>query len=597
MGNFTTEETAQKKCAEFHIEGVLYVAPLQGETADQRKLRFKAMNRAVRNAWRRRRRKNQTVEQRQAALQQQRARNALRPPKTTVQKLQQSIQNFKNYYSTKGYTLVTHQQCHRCKTRFCTAMVQLMKSKPLDGPLGARKKPLVCHSCTSRSNALFQRQQANNLLQGQLVVKLGRSFPQGWNAAPPQITWGNVEEVGIDMNARLVCLLQEDTIICEALQADPNYRAWIAVCGPVLKIRFLKQKTRKPPQLIQNRMKGADFPENFALDERVVVGRPNDGSLGLITFTQEGKSESAGGQKKYINYVLVQPSRLAHRHIYEMCRQETLAMANNPTAKRAGAAGGVFVPNPSLTDYSMDPMTLSKATRGERLFVKPSSSASVASQCYYKTGSRIKKIPFGVYNDIPMTRLSPSAKRTYARKHSCYRHVLWKEMEARIQSFVIIEYYDLHKFDKTQQDIWQSFRDVAIPRGTARLQEWRQHTDDDSITLWQSILLELACLTMEMRNHQAARLHEDGNHAHPVETMTLFGRLEQTDQVLVEEKTAADAVASMHDGILVLPCEGVCVRMTPGIDIVHLNLKETLHMADPSRNNKNWSKVHGFATS
>ena len=101
-------------------------------------------------------------------------------------------------------------------------------------------------------------------------------------------------------------------------------------------------------------------------------------------------------------------------------------------------------------------------------------------------------------------------------------------------------------------------------------------------------LLSWACSTGEMRNHQAVNAHYDGNKSHPVETYTLFGRL----SVNLRNMTVG-LLHDLEDGYLVLPLEGITLKIECGYDIVHCCLKDTLHLADNTRNSCNWSKVHG----
>ena len=107
-------------------------------------------------------------------------------------------------------------------------------------------------------------------------------------------------------------------------------------------------------------------------------------------------------------------------------------------------------------------------------------------------------------------------------------------------------------------------------------------------TQFEAKLLSWACSTGEMRNHQAVKTHYDGNKSHPVETMSLFGRVPVNSKHLT-----VDDVTSMESGYLLLPLEGVTIKIQCGYDLIHCSLKSTLHLADNSRNTCNWSRVHG----
>ena len=104
----------------------------------------------------------------------------------------------------------------------------------------------------------------------------------------------------------------------------------------------------------------------------------------------------------------------------------------------------------------------------------------------------------------------------------------------------------------------------------------------------ESKLLSWACSTGEMRNHESVKTHFDGNKSHPVETMSLFGRVS-----INAKNLSKNSVKDMEDGYLLLPLEGVTIKIQCGYDLIHCSLKSTLHLADNSRNTCNWSRVHG----
>ena len=107
-------------------------------------------------------------------------------------------------------------------------------------------------------------------------------------------------------------------------------------------------------------------------------------------------------------------------------------------------------------------------------------------------------------------------------------------------------------------------------------------------TKLESKLLAWACSTGEMRNHQAVKVHYDGNKSHPVETMSIYGRL----PIDLKQMTTS-YIKSMEDGFLLLPMEGITLKMRCGYDLIHCRLKSTVHLADKTRNTCNWTRVHG----
>ena len=56
---------------------------------------------------------------------------------------------------------------------------------------------------------------------------------------------------------------------------------------------------------------------------------------------------------------------------------------------------------------------------------------------------------------------------------------------------------------------------------------------------------------------------------------------------------ASNSVTRMVPGKLILLFEGVGIQMACGHDIIHCNLRRTLHLADETRDSVNWTRVHG----
>ena len=84
------------------------------------------------------------------------------------------------------------------------------------------------------------------------------------------------------------------------------------------------------------------------------------------------------------------------------------------------------------------------------------------------------------------------------------------------------------------------------------------------------------------------KAHYDGNKCHPVETMSLFGRL----PINIKNMTT-QVLQNLRSGYLILPLEGVTIQMNCGATLVHCSLKKTVHLADNTRDTCNWTRVHG----
>ena len=57
--------------------------------------------------------------------------------------------------------------------------------------------------------------------------------------------------------------------------------------------------------------------------------------------------------------------------------------------------------------------------------------------------------------------------------------------------------------------------------------------------------------------------------------------------------SSAQAVLEMKEGLLCFPLLGFAVEVQCGRDILHLQLADTMHLADGSHDTDNWSWVHG----
>ena len=89
-------------------------------------------------------------------------------------------------------------------------------------------------------------------------------------------------------------------------------------------------------------------------------------------------------------------------------------------------------------------------------------------------------------------------------------------------------------------------------------------------------LMAMACSTVHLISH-------------PMETMQVFGRIDNTKQQL--GKTSQ--VEQFRSAYLCCLQSMVVLRTRCGRDIWHLNFANTLHVPDATRNTHNWSWVHG----
>jgi hypothetical protein len=116
--------------------------------------------------------------------------------------------------------------------------------------------------------------------------------------------------------------------------------------------------------------------------------------------------------------------------------------------------------------------------------------------------------------------------------------------------------------------------------------EWK--SADACLTDFDCVLLEYACGTGEMRNHQALHAHTDSNKSHPVESMMLFGKVTGQDN-----RQSTTIVNDMTNGRLIQPYERLVWELKCGYDVLHSRFSVTYHLSDHSRGISNWSYVHG----
>ena len=87
----------------------------------------------------------------------------------------------------------------------------------------------------------------------------------------------------------------------------------------------------------------------------------------------------------------------------------------------------------------------------------------------------------------------------------------------------------------------------------------------------------------------ALAAHVDANRSHFLETMSLFGKVHESQM----KNSSNSLVKAMVKGQLLIPHVGFSVEMRCGWDTMHLQLGNTMHVPDSSRDRHNWTRVHG----
>ena len=300
---------------------------------------------------------------------------------------------------------------------------------------------------------------------------------------------------------------------------------------------------------------------------------PNDANIASMKPNTISCPENCTGLIKLPNgmdFVIIEKSNFNGISILEMSLNEMKKISKRKTAPRAGAAGGFMLP-------SGKSRSLSPVTKNDRMLVMR--KKSVAMSLVYKNEEKVVKGRNSIYQDLYMDRYSSQQKFKAALKSTALQRIMVVEMISRLRSFLLLDKNQLIpyqtsvlsflKYDKQRIQMEEKFLQTGISKLDSKLLSW-------------------SCTTGEMRNHQAVKAHFDGNKNHPVETMTLFGRIPVN-----LKNMKVEMLKEFDHGYLLLPLEGVTIKIKCGFDIIHCSLKKTIHLADNSRNTCNWSRVHG----
>lgn len=318
-------------------------------------------------------------------------------------------------------------------------------------------------------------------------------------------------------------------------------------------------------------MRGAFHPQ-FEYDKQQLLGNPDDGSLGLVSWlTANGTTDFA---------VVDTLEKVSNETIVDLSRRETVRITELRTSKRAGAAGGFVVPS---FDPQFNPSYCTGCTEGNRIFYRlPGAKATNIGVRYINPKTDVVQQYGSVYADPYLYRADKRKKLQTMKDFESERIKTIAEMRSRLRGFAAVEITNLTK----GAPIWESFiASIGIAESTQLA--WKAL--DPRLSFFDIVLLEWACSTGEMRNHQALAAHVDGNKSHFMEAYTVWGKVPTNE----EKRGNTTIVAEMMPAKLGLPHLGLALVSRCGRDAWHLQLKNTIHAADPSRDQYNWSWVHG----
>lgn len=340
-----------------------------------------------------------------------------------------------------------------------------------------------------------------------------------------------------------------------------------------------------PSKIEKETVKGGFYPSDFVHSPKQILHSPDDGTIGVATWptsTNDG----------YFDFAMIEtltPS-LTNNEIKEIGINEMKSIADLETGRRAGASGGFYIPSADPTYDNSS--SLSKACKNQRVFRRTSESSTATNVGinYWNEGKR-KEISFKtVYADVYMRRNDRHNKKNSLMDSKVLRSKTLLEMRSRLKCFAVTVKLGLDKQGECkntiESDIWSSFLNASRVPVPQLETTWKKV--DASLTLFDMVLLEWSCCTGEMRNHMAIAAHEDGNKSHYVETEMVFPKIPCNDK-----RTSSSIVLESNPGLVAFPFQGFSIKLRCGKDVAHLQLRNTMHLPDNTRDTSNWSWVHG----
>lgn len=223
--------------------------------------------------------------------------------------------------------------------------------------------------------------------------------------------------------------------------------------------------------------------------------------------------------------------------------------------------------------------------KGHRRFSKGEKSQTTSVQVLYentKTGKVVKQ-PY--YRDIAGVTTKPGNKRKLLLQCRSWRNKTILKNKSRLHAYAIVNHLDLVSKTHSKQDdaFWQTFVE-AIEVTAGSYNEWKMV--DSTLNYFEIVLLEWGAMHEDNKNHEAPATHVDKNPNHMLESMTMFGKVPSNFV-----GTSTRAVEQMVPGRLAMPLQGFTTEMRCGRDVMHLQLRNSPHAADNTRNHSNFSNT------
>jgi hypothetical protein len=429
---------------------------------------------------------------------------------------------------------------------------------------------LICPTCTTVQKVWEKQHKANETLSQRL-----KEYNNSTNFQWPDAVSYKTELLWVDVKSQweVPSTPSGPSIGLEwwnYLSSIASFRFFLQ--GENIRVRCLKAKSMKTESKETCEIHGASLPPNF--NERKnkwnpgqILRNPGDGSFGLVQF---GNGDYAG----------IGTVNLSNETIAGLSRSETSVILGSPMAKRAGSAGGFMYPVDD-PEVRKDTKSMSKCTQKHRLLTTSNGFGTGLTMHYLNDG--IVRRVNSVYPDLATDRKKASKKRKEAIKDEHMRYKLIGEMKSRLAFLLILVKKKLGK----PYQLFQSFAE-AVMRVKGGNTNWIVEDHHGVLDEFDCVLLEYACGTGEMRNHQSLFAHKDTNKSHPVESMMIFGKVAEGDN-----RKSTTIVNSMSNGMLIQPYERIVWDLRCGRDVLHCRFSVTYHLSDNSRGSSNWSYVHG----
>jgi hypothetical protein len=431
-------------------------------------------------------------------------------------------------------------------------------------------KSLDCATCTTVERVWTKEVQADRNLD-QRLKEYNNSVSLEWPAAVAynaKQMWWNVKSKWIlpigSENGPI------DFEWWDYVTSMSSFQCFISEANVNVRCLTIPSMKKDPSETCE--IHGASLSRNFNTSYNKwnpgqILKNPGDGSFGLVQF---GNGDYAG----------IGTVNLCNEVIAGLSRSETELIIESKMAKRAGSAGGFMYPVDD-SGVRKDTISMSQCTRKHRLLTT-SNAKGTALTLHYINNRKRRKVN-SVYPDLAMDRNDSGGKRKKAVQDENTKRKLIEEMKSRLAFLIILVGKNLG----TPNDLFKSFA-AAVVRVIEGNSYWILEVQNGILSDFECVLLEYACGTGEMRNHQALCAHTDTNRSHPVESMMIFGKVPQGDT-----RESTTIVNTMRNGMLIQPFERIVWELRCGRDVLHSRFSVTYHLSDESRGSSNWSYVHG----